>query len=189
LKTWPHLHRPVGIVLLLLIVGGWLLPRANAYCVYGDKFDKSEPHYDPKYYSAAHEFRRSKHVVEGRAVREVWLGDDAKEKPLEPPFQFGGRRPWGLDPYMGAYYTIEVVRVFKGNPPDFVKLFSENTTARFWLNVGDEYILFITEREFSDPDTGAPIGMQLTTDNCGNSRPLQGADKLLRSLEHLSHVQ
>jgi hypothetical protein len=64
--------------------------KAGAYCLGNDK---SLPSYDPKYYSVSREFRRSKYVVKARVLREIWLGYDGKEKPLQPPFQKGAPRP------------------------------------------------------------------------------------------------
>jgi hypothetical protein len=67
---------------------------------------------------------------------------------LKPPFQYKAPRPWGFDPYIGAFYDAEVVQVFKGKPAAQLRLFSENSTARFWLGVGDEFIMFVTEELF-----------------------------------------
>ena len=146
--------KTISSALLLLIVSiGWPTSNGSADCI---GLDKSRPDYDPRYYSVAHELKRAKYVVEARAIREVWLGRDGRPKPLEPPFQFGYPRPWGFDPYFGVYYTIEIIEAYKGNPPDYVKVFSENSNGRFWMKVGQEYILFITEEEFGDPAFGQP---------------------------------
>jgi len=139
------------------------------------------PGYDPKYYSVSNEFRRSKYVVTARVLREKWLGYDGKETPLQPPFHSGGARPLGLDPYAGAYYDVKVLRVFKGNPKPELRLFSENSTGRFPLDVGYEYLLFISEDSF-DP----PIGAQLDIDNCGNSAPVENAHATIHTLQGFS---
>ena len=151
---------------------------AHAYCI---GWDKSLPHYDPNFYSVSHEFRRSKYVIEARVVRETWLGEDGKEKSLQPPSQNGGPKPWGFDPYVGAYYDVEVLTPFKGGPPRRLRLFSENSTARFWFDVGSKHLLFISGETF-DP----PIGNALTVDTCGNSKPFATASGLLRSLRKLA---
>jgi hypothetical protein len=177
--------KTLGLALVFLIAGvGFFPTAARAYCDF-DR-DKSLRTYHPDYYSVAREFHRAKYIVEGRVVREIWLGDDGKQKPLKPPFQFGASRPTGFAPYMGAYYTVEIVGAFKGNPPDRVRVFSENTTARFLLNIGANYILIITEEMFSDADTNISIGVQMTVDNCGNSASLRQAGILLQALEQLS---
>jgi hypothetical protein len=165
-------------ILLSIAAAAWLPPQANAYCI---GWDKSLPNYDPNYYSIPHEYRRSKYVVKARVVREMWLGEDEKPKALEPPFQYEAPRPWGFDPYIGAFYDAEVVQVFKGKPAGRLRLFSENSTARFWLEVGDELIMFVTEELF-DP----PIGRQITIDTCGNSASVKKAQTTVRRVERLS---
>jgi hypothetical protein len=173
--------RPVAFGLLLIIAIGWLPLKGRAYCI---GWDKSRPNYDPDYYSISHEFRRAQYVVKARVDRETWLGEDGKAKPLEPPFQNGGPRPWGFDPYMGAYYDVEVLQAYKGLPARLLRLFSENSTARFWLDVRGEYVLFITESDFDQP-----VGQQLTIDTCGNSSSLKKGQATLRAIEKLSHAK
>lgn len=169
------------VLLSLTLVVGLVPFAANAYC---PGSDKSTPEYDPKYYSVSHEFRRSQYVVRARVIRETWLGDDGKEKRLEPPFQNGAQRPWGFDPYVGAYYDIEVLKAFKGKPGDRLRIFSENTTARFWLNVGGEYLFFVTKEKFDEP-----VGLQLTIDTCGNSASFEKGNATFRAVERLSQAR
>ena len=152
--------------------------KVSAYCPGNDP---TVPDYDPHYYSVPKEFGRAKYVVEVRVLRETWLGDDGKVKLLKPPFQDGARRPWGFDPYIGAYYDVKVLQVFKGALKPELRLFSDNSTSRFWLDVGSDYLLFISDDTF-DP----PIGVQLTTDNCGNSAGIKDARATVRTLEALS---
>jgi|tagenome__1003787_1003787.scaffolds.fasta_scaffold20967447_3 hypothetical protein len=157
----------------------WFSADATAsYCV---GWDKALPNYDPEYYSVAHEFRRAKYVLQTKVLREIWIGENGKEKPLRPPFQYGSLRPWGFDPYLGAYYDVRVEHSFKGRVPATLHLFSENSTARFWLKVGEAYILFVFDGSFD-----GPIGQKLTIDTCGNSRPLLNAHSLTRELEKLA---
>jgi len=125
-----------SVALALLVSLTILAGRASAYCPGNDK---SEPDYDPEYYSVSHEFSRSPYVVKARVIRETWLGDDGKPKALHPPFQDGARKPWGFGSYAGAYYDVKVQQVFKGEPKPELRLFSENSTARFWLDVGYDY--------------------------------------------------
>ena len=51
----------------------------------------------------------------------------------------------------GAWYDVQVTTTFKGKPPLRLRLFSENSTARFWLNKGERYLLFVTEEAFDPP--------------------------------------
>ena len=151
---------------------------ARAYCM---GWDKTLPNYDAQYYSVSHEFRRAKYVIKAKVIQETWVGEDGKPKSLQPPFQNDGPRPWGFDPYTGAYYRLQVEVAFKGKPPSHLTVFSENSTARFWLDVGSEHVLFVTEETFEDP-----IGKRLTMDTCGNSKPLPKANTLLRDLGRLA---
>ena len=132
---------------------GTVPANARAFCIGGDK---TFPSYDPQYYSVDHEFRRATYVIKAKVIRETWLGDDGKEKALQPPFQNGGSRPWGFDPYLGAYYDVQVETPFKGKPPLDLRLFSENSTARFWFDVGSEHVLFVTEETFDQPIGRSP---------------------------------
>ena len=161
--------------LVVLLAMASIMPRlAEGSCPGLDPF---LPGYDPDYYSLSKELARSRNVLVGRVVAETWLGRDGKPKALQPPFQDGRPRPWGFDPYMGAVYEIEVLRVIKGQPGPQVTLFSENSTSRFWLDVGGEYLFFITEDTFDEP-----IGRRLTVDNCGNSASAADAEKVLERL-------
>ena len=170
---------PVSRLLCALAVAGALgLPRiVDAYCI---GWDSSLPNYDPEYYSVAHEFARAKYVVTGRVLKETWLGEDGKPKPLQPPFQDGRLRPWGFDPYSGALYNIRIIHVFKGKPSNRLQLFSENSTARFWLDVGSEYLFFVTDEEFDKP-----IGSRLTIDTCGNSATMAKAGPTIQAISPL----
>ena len=171
--------RTADLVLFsFLLAAIWAPADADAYCAGSDP---SQPDYDPHYYSVSHEFQRAKYVVRARVTRETWLGEDGTTKPLTPPFQNGAPRPWGFDPYLGAYYVVKILHAFKGDPSAELRLFSENSTARFWFALGSEHILFITEESF-DP----PIGEALTIDTCGNSAAIQKAHATLRAIERLS---
>ena len=156
-----------------------LVPSATqAYC---PGTDEHSPRYDPHYYSVANEFARSKYVVVGSMYRETWLGEDGKPKRLKGPFQSGAKRPWGFDPYAGVYYEVRVQRSLKGAAPRHLRLFSENSTARFWLRRGVGDLLFITFSRF-DP----PMQDQLTIDNCGNSAEVAGHRSLLQRARRLA---
>jgi hypothetical protein len=164
-------------VFLFLIVASWAPIAVNAYCI---GWDKSLPNYDPKYYSVPYELNRAKYVIAARAISETWIGEDGKEKPLKPPLQNGAAKPLGFDPYLGAYYDVQVQRAFKGSPPTRLRLFCENSTGRFSFEVGAEYLLFVTG------DTFDVVGRKLSVDNCGNSAPMPGAQTTLQLVEKLS---
>jgi hypothetical protein len=164
------------IALAFLII--WVVPlKAGAYCPGNDKTFSS---YDPAYYSVPKEFARAKYVVRARSVKETWIGEDGKPTVLKPPFLSGGSMPLGFDPYLGAYYDVDVVEAFKGSPPKQLRLFSENSTSRFYLDVGREFLLFVFDEVF-DP----PIRRALTTDNCGNSAYTDAAQSAIKTLRQL----
>jgi hypothetical protein len=165
----------------MLLLAGSLFALAwpatsSAYC-WGA--DPTMPGSSPDYYSAPKEYRRAQYVAVVKVLSETWLDDDGKPAPLKPPFQFGLPRPWGFDPYMGAKYRVEVIERLKGSPPKQLTLFSENTTARFWLDVGQSYLVFIT------PEQHKTLGKVETLDNCGNSevyKPGSETNRIVRSL-------
>jgi len=88
---------------------GTIPSGALAYCV---GWDKTLSNYGPHYYSVAHEYRRAEWVIKAKVLKETWVGEDGKEKSLTPPFQNGSPRPWGFDPYAGAFYDLQVERLF-----------------------------------------------------------------------------
>ena len=144
---------------------------ASAYCV---GWDKTLPSYDPRYYSVDHEFHRAAWVVKAKVLKETWVGEDGNEKDLKPPFQNGSPRPWGFDPYAGAFYDLQIEHSFKGSSPLNIRIFSENATDRFWLRKGEEILAFVSTEVFE-----APIGKQFTLDTCGNFRPYPKANGVM----------
>ena len=49
--------------------------------------------------------------------------------------------------YLGTSFDVEVLETFNGPAPKRVRLFSENSTARFYIEIGDEHLLFMDESE------------------------------------------
>ena len=172
-------HR--AILAAVIAVAGAMPSAALAYCV---GWDKTLPSYDPHYYSVSHEFHRSKWVVEARVLKETWIGEDGKDKALEPPFQNGSLRPWGFASYAGAFYDLRVERAFKGSPPLTFRVFSENSTARFWLKRNEKILAFVSSENFE-----APIGKQLTLDTCGNFRSFPIANLMLVGVQKAAKAQ
>ena len=170
-----------SFVICLCLAVGMMPTVAKAYCV---GWDKEVPNYDPDYYSVSHEFRRSKYVIRAKVIRETWLGEDAKPKPLKPPFQFHSPRPWGFDPYVGAYYDVKVEEALKGRPPAVLRLFSENSTSRFWLKPGSEWVLFVTDETFDEL-----MGVQATANTCGNMQALPKGASVLRAARQLAELE
>ncbi|MFO1255684.1 MAG: hypothetical protein U1E37_08455 [Sphingomonadaceae bacterium] len=149
--------------IFLLPLASFMAQPAYAYCP-GWEIDGL------RYYSVPREFNRASYVAVVKVSNETWLDEDGKRKPSE------------FDGNIGAYYSVSLVWAYKGRPPPQMRLFSENSTARFSMRVGKEYVVFITKEEFN-----RPVGMALTVDTCGNS-PVQmsRASRLIARLKRLS---
>jgi hypothetical protein len=111
--------------------------------------------------SVEQEFRTSAIVALGvaRAARDVSMPDD----------------PQGID---HTIYTVRLTRSFKGMPAGrTVRLFSENSSARFPLEPGVPYLLFIGNSKDG-----------LYVDNCGRSGPVaeKGPGAALRRVEAIA---
>jgi hypothetical protein len=169
---------PMNIAAVILSLFAWLsfgASEAAANCSGSDQESSS-----PNYYSVANEFARSQYVVVGRLTGVTWLREDGRPTTLRAPFRNGGDAPTGFDPYLGAYYDVAVSRVFKGRPGVRLRLFSENTTARFSLEPSHQYLLFVSA------DTFEIIGAQPTIDTCGNSATLDSAQDALSVVQQLA---
>ena len=162
-------------MLLRYLVASLLLSvfsaAASAYC---------PPDLD---YSVRGEFRRSDIVAIVRADKVTWLDENRRPTSLKRPLSLGAF-PGGLDPYIGAYYSVRLERAFKGNPPSRFRIFSENTTARTPLIVGKPLLLFIARSRLADHYIR--VG-DLTVDNCGNSARADKVPTRVRELNRLSH--
>jgi hypothetical protein len=136
--------------LALLVLGA---EPAWAYC---------PPNLD---YSITGEFRRADIVAIVRTERVTWLDENRRPTKLRKPLTFGNQ-PGGFDPYIGAYYSVRLVKAFKGHPPLTFRVFSENTTARTPLRMRPNLLLFLTRTRAADEYER--VG-DLTVDSCGNS--------------------
>ena len=152
----------------LLLIGG--SQNAWAYCSEG--LD----------YSVSGEFRRADIVAVVRAESVTWLDENRKPTKLKGPLTLGDI-PGGLDPYIGAYYSVRLERAYKGNPPPRFLIFSENTTARTPLVMGKPLLLFLTRAKAGDEYVR--VG-DLTVDSCGNSALADKVPQTVRLLGQLS---
>jgi hypothetical protein len=116
-------------------------------------------------YSVRAEFRRSDIIALVRAQGVTWLDENRRPTKLKRPLALGSI-PGGLNPYIGAYYSVNLVRAFKGNPPRQFRIFSENTTARTPLRFGPTLLVFLTRTKVADEYQR--VG-DLIVDYCGNS--------------------
>ncbi|SFR86855.1 hypothetical protein SAMN05216570_0143 [Dyella sp. OK004] len=118
---------------------------------HGACVDLSGPVDVPRHLTVAAEYASSKFVVLGRPTRT---------KNISSPDD-----PAGFD---WTIYEVKVLAVYKGRPPRSVKLVSPNTTSRFPMVEGKDYLLFIeqsSEPEFAGKE---PLPADFV-DNCGNS--------------------
>jgi len=74
----------------------------------------------------------------------------------------------------GTTYSVHVEEVLRGSPAKIVRLFSENTSGRFPMQVGGEYLVFVDE----ELD-------RLQVDNCGNSGELPEKAETLAALRKM----
>lgn len=100
------------------------------------------------------EYRGSDVVVVGTVVR-------ATSVPLSRDFQ------------EGTAYLVRVNETLKGKAPAQLRLFSENSGARFPMRNGTKYLLFIDHLERS------------VIDNCGNSGTVAARRKALATVRRL----
>jgi hypothetical protein len=76
--------------------------------------------------------------------------------------------------YDGTNYTIEIQEVIKGNLINTVFIFSENSSGRFPMSIGETYILFIYYE----------LG-RYHIDSCGNSGLLSGKQNVVQNVRQL----
>lgn len=133
-------------------------------------------------YSLRGEFRRAGIVATVVVTEEVWLDANRRPAALKPPLR-PGDQPRGLDPYAGAYYTANLRRAYKGDPPRRFRIFSENTSGRTPLRLRTPLLLFITRSPSGDDYVRAG---DLVVDSCGNSAVAATVPERLRRLERLA---
>ena len=134
-------------------------------------------------YTVKGEFNRSDIVAIVKVESVIWLDEKRLPAKLAGPLTLGNI-PGAFDPYIGAYYTVSLVRAYKGLPPRRFRIFSENTEARTPLRIGPNLLLFITRVPKSDEYARAG---DLTVDYCGNSILASRAHKTLQQIGRLSH--
>jgi len=80
--------------------------------------------------------------------------------------------------YELTVYTVQIERVLKGSLAPRVRLLSSNTTARYWMEVGERHILFLT-REWKENQSMADYYVN----NCGHSSRLPKGDSVVKQVE------
>ncbi len=108
------------------------------------------------------EYQRSYAVVVGQVVAE-------QETPA-PTVLVG----W----YPGTTYSFQVAEIVRGKIPRNIKLFSENTSGRFPMDVGTSYLVFVNVHR----------GIFMV-DSCGNSGKVSDRQEVLASIRKLAKEQ
>ncbi len=78
------------------------------------------------------------------------------------------------DFYDGWLYDLRVQRTFRGSARKTISVFTENSSGRFPLESGRQYLLFATKYK-----------NRLEIDNCGNSGLLSQAEDTIRQIERI----
>jgi hypothetical protein len=110
---------------------------------------------DGRHPTPQEEFRSSGVVVIGRVLDH----SDLKEDSTDP------------DGLTATVYRIEVFRHFKGSAAQTIQVRSENTSSRFPMEAGEDYLLFLNEE-----------GRIYSVDSCGNSAPLKTVANVVAEL-------
>lgn len=101
------------------------------------------------------EFKSSAAVVVGRVSGQRELQEDAAD----------------LNGVTAILYRVEVRRRFKGAVARFIQLRSDNTSARFPMALGEDYLLFLNRD-----------GRIYFVDSCGNSAPAKQAAPVIAEI-------
>jgi hypothetical protein len=125
--------------------------NADALCIYGGKLYAKT--------TIEREFRDSGIVIKGTVLseKEIVL-TAAGEKDSEP----------------GVVYRIRVDHAFKGAPANVIEDFSERDSGGFYLDAGNQYLLFLNPMADDDPAKGVAPGALRVNYNCGQSQPWNG---------------
>ena len=109
-------------------------------------------------YSVPAEYQRSEAVISG-VVTDAHLVPD-KEDP---------------ESSSGISYTIKITHSFRGSLHVKTTIYSENSSGRFPLELGTEYVLFLSKQ-----------GHEFVADNCGNSGPYYEKKSTVAAIEKLA---
>jgi len=127
-----------GLSLFFLVAALGAVPTAAALCL--DENGVSGYHIP-----LDKEMRAANAIVLGRVTRKKNLFEDPAD-------------PHGIT---ATIYTLQVSHVVRGKSPSMIRIRSENDSSRFWMDVGEEYLLFLSR------DTQHQ-GFYFV-DDCGNS--------------------
>lgn len=122
--------------------------------------------------SVDREYRTADVVVRAAVTAETRVTDD------EPSPEYRAR--WGeYSPVM--LHRLRVVEVFKGRPGPTINLFQEVNSGRFDVDMGTEYLLFLS---YYTPSTRRPTaarGAMYVRFACGQSKPWRDVTRSARA--------
>jgi hypothetical protein len=84
--------------------------------------------------------------------------------------------------YEGNRYSFRPAQILKGQSPRTLSLFSENSTGRFPMEVGETYLVFVYVAEHK----GAQF---FAVDNCGNSGRLADIGATVQTVRELKRAR
>ena len=90
--------------------------------------------------------------------------------------------------YAWTVYTVRVVETFKGTPQRTIRLLSENTSARFSMDTGKTYFLFVSRSPFVEM-AGQERLPEDYVDNCGNSAAAEEAELAIKAVRDLTKTR
>jgi hypothetical protein len=102
-------------------------------------------------------------------LRRVFIGTVVSEQ-YEPATKY-----WDQE---GVTYTVRVDEPLRGQLPKTIRLFSENSSGRFPMELGTKYLLFV----YRDRD-------RVSVDNCGNSEVYSVSSPKLREVRRLKAAE
>lgn len=117
------------------------------------------------------EFKNAAFVITGRVTAERNISE-----PDDP------------EGYAWTVYTVHVLETFKGTPPRTLRLLSENTSARFSMDAGKTYLLFVSHSPHVEM-TGKERLPSDYVDNCGNSEVAEDAEPAIKTVRGLSKAR
>jgi hypothetical protein len=153
-----------GVCVLIFAASLWLASGAvAAACI-----DLRGKEIVPRHPSVPEEYASVPWILIGRVIasRDVASPDD-------PGF------------YDWTIYDVEVVEALKGKPPHRIKLESENTSARFPMDKGRRYLLFVSHSNTVEMAGSAKLPQDYV-DNCGNSGAVEEVEPTIRKVRALS---
>jgi hypothetical protein len=89
------------------------------------------------------------------------------------------------DGYAWTVYTVQVLQTFKGSPPRTIRLLSENSSARFYMDTGQTYLLFVSHSPVAEMAGQERLPTDYI-DDCGNSALVKDAKSAVDKVKELS---